>query len=132
MVRAAGVPRVRGTAAVWQRDADVTAHLLITGEQPVAYGELWFDAEEDEVELARITVAPEARGRGLGRTLVRGLLDKARDSGHADVFMRVHPDNDTALRCYRGVGFVPVAPESAEAWNAAQPVDYVWLRHGRP
>ncbi|MCX4903077.1 N-acetyltransferase [Streptomyces sp. NBC_00878] len=122
-------PMAWQTVADWQGEPDVTAHLLMEGERPVAYGELWFDAEEDEVELARIIVAPEVRGRGLGRVLVRGLLGEADRSGHSDVFMRVHPDNDAALRCYRGAGFVPVGPELAEAWNAVQPVDYVWLRH---
>jgi ribosomal protein S18 acetylase RimI-like enzyme len=118
------------TVEAWQQDADVAARVLVDGERLVGYGELWFDAEEDEVELARIIVAPEARGRGLGRVLVEGLLAEALRAGHSDVFMRVHPDNDRALRCYRGAGFVPVGPELAEAWNAVQPVDYVWLRHG--
>ncbi|MEU9958698.1 GNAT family N-acetyltransferase [Streptomyces sp. NPDC050982] len=122
-------PMAGETVAAWQRDTDVTARLLVEDERPVAYGELWFDTEEDEVELARIIVAPESRGRGLGRVLVSRLLGEARGSGHSDVFMRVHPDNARALRCYRGAGFVLVGPELAEAWNAVQPVDYVWLRH---
>ncbi|WAU83492.1 GNAT family N-acetyltransferase [Streptomyces sp. Qhu-G9] len=117
------------TVAAWQHEPDVTAHVLVEGEQLVGYGELWFDAEEDEVELARIIVAPGARGRGLGRVLVRGLLAEARHSGLSEVFVRVHPDNAGALRCYRGAGFGRVDAESAEAWNAGQPVDYVWLRH---
>ncbi|MGW6900713.1 GNAT family N-acetyltransferase [Streptomyces sp. NBC_01718] len=117
------------TISAWQRDDDVQAHVLVQGEKLVGYGELWFDAEEDEVELARIIVAPEARGKGLGRVLVRGLLAQAHESGRADVFMRVHPDNERALRCYPAAGFVPVAPGLAENWNAAQPVNYVWLRH---
>ncbi|MGW9129809.1 GNAT family N-acetyltransferase [Streptomyces sp. NPDC055681] len=115
--------------SAWQQD-DVQAHVLVEGEKLVGYGELWFDAEEDEVELARIIVAPEARGKGLGRVLVRSLLAKAHESGCGDVFMRVHPDNEKALRCYLGAGFGPVAPGLAENWNAAQPVNYVWLRHG--
>lgn len=98
------------TISAWQQDDDVQAHVLVEREELVGYGELWFDAEEDEVELARIIVAPEARGKGLGRVLVRGLLARAHKAGWADVFMRVHPDNETALRCYLGSGFVPVAP----------------------
>ncbi|MET8275214.1 GNAT family N-acetyltransferase [Streptomyces sp. NPDC005134] len=93
--------------------------MLVEGEKLVGYGELWFDAEEDEVELARIIVAPEARGKGLGRVLVCGLLAQAHESGCADVFMRVHPDNEKALKCYPEAGFVPVAPGLAENWNAA-------------
>ncbi|MEV0224520.1 GNAT family N-acetyltransferase [Streptomyces sp. NPDC050704] len=123
-------PVAEHTVAAWQRDEDVTARILVEGERLVGYGELWFDAEEDEVELARIIVAPEARGRGLGRVLVEGLVAEARRAGHSDVFMRVHPDNERALRCYRGAGFVPVEADLAKAWNVGQPVDYVWLRQG--
>ena len=117
------------TVAGWQRDEDVQAHVLVVGADVVGYGELWFDAEEDEVELARIIVAPGRRGSGWGRTLVRGLLAHAVAAGHADVFMRVHPLNAAALRCYRGAGFVTVDADLAASWNAAQPTAYVWLRH---
>ncbi|MFI8232595.1 GNAT family N-acetyltransferase [Streptomyces sp. NPDC085900] len=88
----------------WQRDDDVRAQVLVEGEKVVGYGELWFDAEEDAVELARIVIAPDRRGKGLGRVLVRGLLAHAIGVGFSDVFMRVHPDNEKALRCYRGPG----------------------------
>ncbi|MER6353580.1 hypothetical protein ABT186_17490 [Streptomyces sp. NPDC001634] len=50
-------------------------------------------------------------------------------AGLDDVFMRVHPDNDRALRCYQGAEFMPVDAGLAKSWNAAQPVDHVWLRH---
>jgi ribosomal protein S18 acetylase RimI-like enzyme len=116
------------TIEAWQQDDDVQAHLLVEGNRPVGYGELWFDAEEDEVELARIIVTPDARGKGLGRVLVRRLVSQALEAGYADIFMRVRPDNENALRCYRGAGFVPVDAGLAESWNAAQPVTYVWLR----
>ncbi|WP_159074162.1 GNAT family N-acetyltransferase [Streptomyces dioscori] len=123
-------PVTEGTVAAWQRDPDVRAYVLVETEQPLAYGELWLDAEEDEVELARIIVAPGVRGRGLGRSLVRGLLAEARPAGLSEVCMRVHPQNTAALRCYRGAGFEPVDAESAASWNTGQPVEYTWLRHG--
>lgn len=113
-------PVLRQTITDWQRDDDVQAHILVEDERVVGYGELWFDAEEDEVELARIIVAPDIRGKGLGRVLVRGLLAQALGAGYSDVFMRVHPDNETALRCYREAGFVSVDAGLAESWNAAQ------------
>ncbi|GAA4181662.1 hypothetical protein GCM10022252_06410 [Streptosporangium oxazolinicum] len=118
--------------ADWQRGEDVRSHLLLAEEGPLGYGELWVDTEEDEIELARIIVAPGARGRGIGRELVRGLAALAREAGYANVFMRVHPDNDRALRCYRGAGFLLVDAHLAAEWNVAQPVDYVWLRHAGP
>ena len=118
------------TVLDWQLDDEVQSYLLIDDEVPVGYGELWLDAEENEVELARIILSPAARGRGLGQALTRDLLAAARRTGHADVFLRVHPDNATALRCYAAAGFVPVAAELAAEWNEPQPVDYVWLQPG--
>ena len=59
--------------AGWSEDDDVEAYLFgdPTATAPVAYGELWLDDEEGEVELARLLVAPERRGQGIGRALVR-------------------------------------------------------------
>jgi ribosomal protein S18 acetylase RimI-like enzyme len=67
----------------------------------------------------------EHRG-GLGRRLVTALAALGR-TRHPRVFLRVHPDNAAARRCYAGAGFEPVAPQLAARWNASQPVEYVWL-----
>lgn len=116
--------------AGWGREEGVRAHALVEGGELLGYGELWFDA--DEVELARIIVAPAFRGRGVGRALVRGLTALAREAGQENIFMRVHPDNQVALRCHRGAGFEVVEDGLAAEWNAGQPVAYVWLRHAVP
>ncbi|MEU5954370.1 GNAT family N-acetyltransferase [Streptomyces sp. NPDC047525] len=115
--------------AGWQLDGDVRGCVLTAGERLVGYGEVWCDAEEGEAELARIIVAPGARGEGAGRVLVRGLTELALRAGFAEIFMRVHPENSAALRCYRAAGFRQVDPALAAEWNAPQPVSYVWLRH---
>ncbi|WP_431947045.1 GNAT family N-acetyltransferase [Actinacidiphila sp. bgisy167] len=122
-------PLPGAAVAEWRDAEDVEAHLLYEGRELVGYGELWVDAEEDEVEIARVIVAPSARGRGLGRRLITELTARARLTGLAEVFLRVHPDNDGALRCYLGAGYVPVPAELAAEWNLPQPVAYVWLRH---
>jgi [ribosomal protein S18]-alanine N-acetyltransferase len=70
------------------------------------------------------------RGQGLGRYLVTALAAVAR-SRHPRFFLRVHPDNAAARRCYAGTGFEPVAPHLAALWNTSQPVEYVWLTLAR-
>ncbi|MFF7674676.1 GNAT family N-acetyltransferase [Actinacidiphila glaucinigra] len=122
-------PLAGAVVAGWRDAEDVEAYLLYDGPELVGYGELWLDAEEDEVELARVIVAPSARRRGLGRRLITGLTARARLTGLAEVFLRVHPDNDAALHCYLGAGFAPVPAEQAAEWNVPQPVAYLWLRH---
>ena len=114
----------------WRKVADdIKAYLFFDGETPVGYGELWLDDEEDEVELARIIVAPDLRGKGIGVDFVRALLQPALTSGYADVFLRVRPDNEPAIRTYLRVGFQPVDEALAAEWNAPQPIDYTWLQY---
>lgn len=111
-------------------DADIHSYLLFDGERPVGYGEVWLDDVEDEVELARIIVDPEVRGRGVGAELVRALLGPALDAGYAEVFLRVGPENAAAIRAYHQNGFVDVPAGLMEEWNGGQPVPYRWMRYG--
>jgi ribosomal protein S18 acetylase RimI-like enzyme len=114
----------------WRKVADdIRAYLYFDGQTPVAYGELWLDDEEDEVELARIIVAPELRGKGIGTEFVRALLQPALAAGYAAVFLRVRPDNEPAIKTYLRVGFQPVDEQLAAEWNEPQPIDYTWLQY---
>ncbi len=70
----------------WHADPDVKPYVLRAGEATVGYGELWTDESEQEVELARIIVNPDYRGRGLGKRLVGLLLERAALSSLPDAF----------------------------------------------
>ncbi|MGN6791907.1 MAG: GNAT family N-acetyltransferase [Streptosporangiaceae bacterium] len=110
----------------WAREDGVEPFGLYQGQRLVAYGELWVDDQEAEVELARLIVDPGARNQGLGRYLAAGLGRLAR-LRHPRVFVRVHPANIAALHSYAAAGFEPVGPDQAAAWNVGQPIGYVWL-----
>lgn len=68
--------------------------------------------DERHGELKSMRVAPEWRGSGVGRTILRHLLDEARARGYARVSLETgrpepfHP----AHRLYRGHGFVECLP----------------------
>jgi ribosomal protein S18 acetylase RimI-like enzyme len=114
----------------WRKVAeDIQSYLFFDGVDPVGYGELWLDDEEDEVELARIIVAPALRGKGIGADFVRALLGQALAAGLADVFLRVRPENEAAIKTYLRVGFQPVDKQLAAEWNEPQPIDYAWLQY---
>jgi ribosomal protein S18 acetylase RimI-like enzyme len=117
--------------AGWSQADDVEAFLFTVAEEGpyVAYGELWLDDEEGEVELARLLVAPELRGRGIGRVLVRELVERARTT-HPElptVFLRVRPENTRAIRAYHAAGFVDVPEDERASWNEGQPHVYHWM-----
>jgi ribosomal protein S18 acetylase RimI-like enzyme len=56
-----------------------------------------------------------------------GQLVARAQTRYSDIFMRVHPDNASALRCYSAAGFIRVGAEQEAQWNALQPVQYLWL-----
>ncbi|HEX4721079.1 MAG TPA: GNAT family N-acetyltransferase [Pseudonocardiaceae bacterium] len=112
--------------AGWSTAAGVWAYTLMADGTPVGYGELWLD--DDEVELARLIVAPAHRRQGVGRRLVEGLVEAAA-AREGLIFLRAHPDNTAAISVYRAVGFEPVDAATAAEWNVDQPVAYDWLTY---
>ena len=56
----------------------------------------------DSVHLHHLVVAPRHRSRGVGEILVRHLLEASRPS---PVTLKVHPENEAAIRFYRRLGF---------------------------
>jgi ribosomal protein S18 acetylase RimI-like enzyme len=117
--------RVRG----WWAGADVQPWLLVDDldGSPVGYGELWLDADEDEVELARLIVDPARRRSGQGRALVAALVEAAAATGLSGCLLRVAPDNAPAIGLYRAAGFAEVDPARTAEWNQGQPTEYVWF-----
>ena len=56
-------------------------------------------------EIRKVMVHPEARGLGLSRTLMRGLLEDATAAGIETVILDVRGNNHGALRLYESLGF---------------------------
>jgi len=113
----------------WHADPDVKPYVMCDGEALIGYGEVWDDEAEQEVELARIIVKPAIRGSGVGKRLVRLLLERASLSGFPEAFVRVVPENGAALACYRGAGFSTVSESEREEYNRGQPIDYIWMHY---
>lgn len=112
----------------WHADPDVHPYILSQGSTLLGYGELWVDPVEQEVELARLIVAPTHRGQGVGVCLVRLLLKEARHFDYPYAFLRVNPDNQVAIACYLRAGFERVSPSEQASFNQGQPIKYLWMR----
>ncbi|WP_447645121.1 GNAT family N-acetyltransferase [Nocardioides zeae] len=75
---------------------------------------------ERAAEIKRMYVAPEARGRGLSRTVLAHLEETARAAGHDGLVLETGTRQPAAVALYTACGYVPVtayghykdAPES--------------------
>jgi DNA-binding MarR family transcriptional regulator/ribosomal protein S18 acetylase RimI-like enzyme len=56
-------------------------------------------------ELAKMAVAPDRRRRGLGRRLTLAAIERARDAGAGQLWLRTSPRLRAAGRLYRSLGF---------------------------
>lgn len=70
---------------------------------PLGFALTWRAA--DEVHLLDLAVDPGARRRGIGRALLRAVLEDAERSGAALVVLEVRASNDAALALYGALGF---------------------------
>jgi ribosomal protein S18 acetylase RimI-like enzyme len=58
--------------------------------------------------IAAMAVAPEARGRGLGKLIMQDAIDEAVVRGDRSVLLEVFEHNTAAVKLYEGLGFRPV------------------------
>ena len=122
-----GLSEVEGYLAepleVWRRQRiekkrwDPALWLVLEDDEGLAgaaLGERWDDGLG---YVAQLAVAPRARGRGHGRTLLLGLFDAFRATGLRRAELSVHGDNRGAARLYESVGMT--ASWEAQRWEKA-------------
>jgi ribosomal protein S18 acetylase RimI-like enzyme len=106
----------------WGRDGD-SALIAEEDDRPVAAAWYRLFPEDDpgygfvatDVPELSIGVAAEARGRGIGTSLLDALIAEARDGGFPALSLSVEPDNP-ALRLYERAGFSRV-PSNGATWT---------------
>jgi [ribosomal protein S18]-alanine N-acetyltransferase len=111
----------------WHSDPEVGPYVLLIEDEIVAYGETWLDEAEGSAELGRLVVSPQHRRQGLGRLLIERLASIAHEAGYRQIWVRVLPTNEPALRCYESAGFTRVSEEREAELNAAQRMRFVWM-----
>jgi ribosomal protein S18 acetylase RimI-like enzyme len=101
---------------------DPVRHIIAPG------GEIWFAELNGEVagtaallhgadgifEFSKLGLAPHAKGRGIGRMLLRHCVARARERGAQALRIFTHSSLATACALYRAEGFVDVPLSEAE------------------
>jgi RimJ/RimL family protein N-acetyltransferase len=92
------------------------ALLAAPGEPPSGYGELnALVRARRQYWIGHLIVDPAQRGRGLGSTFTRLLLDEAfEERGAQRVSLVVFPENTAAIACYRAAGL----HEDGHEWHS--------------
>lgn len=75
------------------------------------------------VNVHDLAILPEYRGQGIGRQLLEGVLDNAKQRGCCKVTLEVHETNQRAKQMYEAAGF---------AEGAAREPGGRWLFYSRP
>ncbi len=117
-------------------DAEALGHILaLRGE----FGFLAWEADVPvgfalardlggECEILTLGVLPACRRRGIGRELLRAVLDRARCRSIPSIVLEVATDNAAARRLYAAAGFVTVGRRPRYYRHGDETVDALLLR----
>lgn len=60
---------------------------------------------EDTCELVKMYLLPQARGMGLGKTLIEKCIEAAKENGFRKIYLETMPELKQALKVYEKFGF---------------------------
>ncbi len=130
-LRWSSVPYLRLETAVldeWHAQPGIVPCVGLLDGDLCAYGQVLEDHTEDEAEVARVIVAPDRRGQGVGKAFVALLANEARRRGFTSIVARAVRGDRVAFACYQSAGFVRMSWAEEAALNVDQDQEYVWLR----
>jgi ribosomal-protein-alanine N-acetyltransferase len=81
----------------------------------------------DEAELLNIGVAAGQQRKGVGRAMLCGMLDLAREKKIRRVFLEVRASNSAALALYRSAGFADIGLRRGYYRNAGGNEDAITM-----
>ena len=103
--RGTGFPPPGEIIDSWQREG-VQSFLLVAGNKPVGYAELWNRSAEMAIEIAHLIVDPRHRSEGFGTRMLELLYERAAQRKNtARVMISLYGESTEALGCYLKAGF---------------------------
>ncbi len=98
------MPWSRG-AFLYEMQQNRVARCWVMREDDHTIGYLCLWEIADELHITNIAVHPRSRRQGVGRLLLRGVLEDARERRLRLVVLEVRPSNAEARSLYEGFGF---------------------------
>jgi putative acetyltransferase len=122
------VPVEAELRALERRYASPDGALLLARRGDVALGAVALRRVDGErAEMKRLYVVPEARGLGVGRALVEGIVGRAAALGYRAVVLDTYGRTPEAISLYLSTGFVEIP---AWCWNPEPDTRYFERRLG--
>lgn len=101
-------------------DPEADGRLFLARRDDRVVGFVYFQwRTADTAEVKRLYVRPEARGAGLGRSLMEALIDGARQGGCSTLVLHSGPHSKAAQSLYVELGFEHTGPFECEVPEAA-------------
>jgi ribosomal protein S18 acetylase RimI-like enzyme len=101
------------------RFPDAEHSIIEVDGQPA--GRLYMARLEDSLRILDITILPQKRNAGIGKQIIRGLMEEAKASDKA---VRIFVESfNPSLRLFEGLGFAPVEERGVHLlmeWKAPQ------------
>ena len=88
---------------IGRRFSDAVVVVEEPGGEVAGYAICWTVGEESH--LLNIAVRPDARGRGIGRSLLKECIRRGAHAGAKRIYLEVRLSNQQAIRMYRREGF---------------------------
>jgi N6-L-threonylcarbamoyladenine synthase len=97
--------------------------VVLEADSVIGYAGLSKLPNSEQADIQTVAVAPNQRGRGLGRALMDRLIGEAQKLGAEDLFLEVRADNPVAQNLYESLGFEHIdtrkryyQPDNVDAW----------------
>jgi len=91
------------------KNGEEKALLYFSDEIPL--GSVRFKAEENSLYFSRLSVSPEARGRGIAKSILNWLEEYAKQYGKSEIVCRVRMSLVQNIQLYKSIGFIVAKEE---------------------
>ncbi len=92
----------------------------------VAYGGMWLIL--DEAHITNIAVHPRYRGEGIGKALLKGMIDFGISKGIKSFTLEVRESNHVAIALYSRLGFKRAGTRKGYYSDTREDAIIMWLR----